>query len=130
MAEERCNLLKNGGGMEIYSTDEKVVGKWTDGKTLYEKSFTITNPQDGTLLMSGIDKCMTTMVGIDASLSSSRYYSSDVIPQDPYNLQVRTYVYKTASGTRNVGDLTVGVTKGTSWISLNSADLTVRYTKL
>ena len=33
----------SGGEWHEYSTDEKVVGKWTDGKPLYEKTFHFVN---------------------------------------------------------------------------------------
>lgn len=40
MAEYKAKLLKNGGGKNKieYSTTEHVIGKWTDGSTLYEKT--------------------------------------------------------------------------------------------
>lgn len=44
--EERINKLeKNGGGgsaIHEYSTTEKKVGKWVDGRDVYEKTFIIT----------------------------------------------------------------------------------------
>lgn len=36
--------IKYGGGAgHTYSTTEQIVGKWIDGKTLYEKTFTVSN---------------------------------------------------------------------------------------
>lgn len=42
MAEQLAELNK--GDLEVYSTDEKVIGTWIDGKTLYRKVFTGTTP--------------------------------------------------------------------------------------
>ena len=38
------HLGQGGSNMHEYSTDEQVVGTWIDGKTLYEKSFSVTSP--------------------------------------------------------------------------------------
>ena len=35
--------LTSEGNAEYYSTTEKVIGRWTDGKPLYQKSFTFSN---------------------------------------------------------------------------------------
>lgn len=45
MAEKQCNLVKNSGGVQ-YTTAEKIVGTWIDGKTIYEQTFTGTTPAD------------------------------------------------------------------------------------
>jgi hypothetical protein len=48
MAEEQCNLLKNGGGMSKYSTLEVLTGDtWIDGKPIYRKVVPITIPSTG-----------------------------------------------------------------------------------
>ena len=33
------NLIKFGGGLHNYSTQEHIVGKWIDGSDVYEKSY-------------------------------------------------------------------------------------------
>jgi len=37
----------SGSEWHEYSTDEKVVGKWIDGKPIYEKTINISNPSTG-----------------------------------------------------------------------------------
>lgn len=39
----------SGEGVEIYSEDEYIVGKWVDGKKLYQKSFSIASFPSGTI---------------------------------------------------------------------------------
>lgn len=38
------NVISASGGDDVYSNTERVVGTWTDGKPLYEKTFYIPNP--------------------------------------------------------------------------------------
>lgn len=52
MAEKQCNLLKNGGGMSNYSTTAIVVGKDTDGKPVYEKTYTGTLSTSNTYIVT------------------------------------------------------------------------------
>lgn len=48
--------LTSEGNAEYYSTDEKVIGRWIDGKPLYQKviTFTITAPNNWTVYNHGI----------------------------------------------------------------------------
>lgn len=39
----------------IYSTTERVVGKWVDGSLIYRKSFPITSPQNNTVIATIAD---------------------------------------------------------------------------
>jgi len=46
MAEKPCNLSKNGGGMELYSTSEMLVARLDDGTNVYRKIYngTLSSP--------------------------------------------------------------------------------------
>lgn len=46
MTNEEIYLYKkaqNGGGNEIYSTEERAVGTWLDGSTIYQKTIVVPN---------------------------------------------------------------------------------------
>ena len=70
MAEKPCNLVKNGGGMETYSTSEKVVGKWIDGKPIYQCTFTGTTPSTAGAVNISISN-VDTMVSFTGATKSS-----------------------------------------------------------
>ena len=52
MGRELNEKIKNIDALEEYSTEEKVIGKWVDGKTLYEKTFITTSK---TIDLSGLN---------------------------------------------------------------------------
>lgn len=42
-------------GYDDYSTNEKIIGQWTNGKPLYQRAFTNVNPKSNTVLLSGVE---------------------------------------------------------------------------
>lgn len=101
-----------------YSTEEKVVGKWIDGKPIYEKTFssiTITNNTDNFVSDNFGDKALRHFQidfnGISNNLTSSNNYS-DTLFINTSN-QLMYYISRT----------------GSWWNGLNTANITVQYTK-
>lgn len=43
----------------VYSTEEKVVGTWTDGNPVYEKVFMLENPTDSMILSENVEHLIT-----------------------------------------------------------------------
>lgn len=39
----------------VYSTEEQVVGKWVDGKPIYQKTFQLNTLVDGNVFLTGVD---------------------------------------------------------------------------
>ena len=110
-------VWKNGaGGMHVYSTDERVVGKWIDGKPLYEKTF-YTFIDVSSL---SIDKCTHFKGCIQKSDGAS-----DEIPS-AWNIGVDVYVLRPYydKSTNKIG-------VGTNRSALGSVPfiLTIQYTK-
>jgi len=68
MAEKQCNLLKNGGGMEQYSTSEQIVGIWVDGKTRYRQEY------HGTVSSSGATQVSISVPSIDTLIKYEDAY--------------------------------------------------------
>lgn len=113
---------------DYYSTDEKVVGVWTDGKPLYMRTFTTTLfPSSGTGALTEIDDAMApanmetafkvncymirTVGGVTSIVSE--YYVSD---SDRFSLAVGdgwTWYVQRSSGTVSRVVLTVAYTKTT-----------------
>lgn len=108
------DLLNN---KHTYSTEEKVVGKWIDGKPIYEKTFsiTITNNVDNFVSDNFGDKVLRHFQidfnGISNNLTSSNNYS-DTLFINTSN-QLMYYISRT----------------GSWWNGLNTANITVQYTK-
>ena len=109
------DLLNN---KHTYSTEEKVVGKWIDGKPIYEKTFssiTITNNTDNFVSDNFGDKALRHFQidfnGISNNLTSSNNYS-DTLFINTSN-QLMYYISRT----------------GSWWNGLNTANITVQYTK-
>ena len=46
-------------GLHNYSTEEKVVGTWVDGKPVYEKVFQLENPTDSMILSENVEHLIT-----------------------------------------------------------------------
>lgn len=110
-------------GMKIYSTNEKVVGKWTDGATLYEKvtEFNI----DASNLNSWKDYSL--------GITGTRMVSQSLIVQHQSNGSV--YVSSGTSSTANLKHM-YNIINGNVALYINSNDYVgmpvtciVRYTK-
>lgn len=74
----------------VYSTSEKIVGTWIDGKTIYSKTFSIVNPSNNQIIESDITK---KMIKIEAFAVGNNGYTF-VIPYTSMN----TDIYATANG--------------------------------
>lgn len=118
----------------VYSTTEKVVGKWTDGKPIYQKTFTGNAPSvttDGTEENSGdipIGATVATVIEGQCilSLTSGANHPLPLIVPNPTNNKVgRFCIYDNRAANKNTFRV---YSNTTSW---NTATyrLTIRYTK-
>ncbi len=73
------NMMMNTNNSDYYSTDEKVVGIWTDGKPVYQKTIETTLPSAvGTDKFADIGATVDTIVDIRAQALRNNNYSCSV----------------------------------------------------
>lgn len=119
-----------------YSTSEKVVGKWIDGKTLYQKTIQTTTPTvttTGTLVSKtvAIGESVDTLVDYDGILYDNNYYHKlfDTVigwtSTDKGSIKVTIASNNTVQGTPNTIYIQCS---HTSW-SEKIVYITLRYTK-
>ena len=106
---------------DLYSTDEKLIGRWIDGKPLYQKTVDCgLMPSSGNKTIShgitGISKIVY-VNGIMIDNSGGGYVLPYVSVNASYNVFINT----------NVNDITIGVANN-AWGS-NNAYVTIQYTK-
>ncbi len=105
----------------IYSEDERVIGVWTDGRPLYEKTIDHTftsGAQSYTVFASGIGVAFAHTYMVE--YSSNRWLSMDVISKANLNNMVSFQVERDTNGALIIGE--VGST-ARRWIAV------IRYTK-
>lgn len=78
--------VANASPIHVYSTTEKVVGKWIDGKDVYEKCVTFTTPNDGSQVSMGIR--VSSVIDIKFVGLTSGNYVVDYNYNDQYTLSV------------------------------------------
>lgn len=86
------NDVMNQGGADTYSTQERIVGTWIDGKTLYEKTCIVNNISKTTsksLGISGVDNVFR--VG-----EFYRYTASDLCRTTQFYISSSNYVHLNA----------------------------------
>lgn len=120
-----------------YSTTEKVVGKWVDGSTVYEKTISSTLPtcsSDGSMASS--------YVNIGASISKGWIVSAYVINTSSHQIFTCPYILYTSTSSWqimevNLNDKSATANANTVRIQHNKASwsgyniyITVRYTKV
>lgn len=67
------SLVKLGGAIQNYSTEEQVVGTWIDGKPLYQKTVETTNiPSSGNAELTDFTRIFANL-NIDTIFKSSSY---------------------------------------------------------
>lgn len=121
LMQPTMQMLFSGQGTKIpresiYSTTEKVVGCWTDGRPVYQKTFNYTMPTvstDGTRAVGSfvaIGASVGTVVDIQATLYSASASTYDVVnyvdklseSTDPYRKYTRFFVVNnSASSNKN-----------------------------
>lgn len=114
---------------DVYSTDEKIVGKWVDGKPLYRKSYEVTTPSasnSSTVLFTyssdmeiqDIDGCI---LAPDENIPVNFYYATYYIScwSNHKNKQIKMYVGNSAYTSRPA-IITILYTKTTD--AVNSFD--------
>ena len=123
---EISNLENKVNSGHVYSTDEKVVGKWIDGKTLYEKTY----------------------IGTGSSTDSTDYFfDNDIVNLDIIvECNITAKITETASAASEIpnmqllgGNLSISYVKTTNKFSIRQLqtsgsstfvfNMTVRYTK-
>lgn len=102
----------------VYSTDEKVVGKWIDGKTLYEKTFigSVSENSEWTVLDT------TSNLNIDKIChEKANWFSTDGYWYEGNKVDnVYSFLYR--CGKENIQYVTTGM-------NMTSITVTIKYTK-
>lgn len=107
-----------------YSTDEHIVGTWTDGSILYEKTYSISSLSSSSVL---IDSNITSETAKIRSTSYGSYrlsgagYDAQYVSHTSYSIFARL-VFNPSGLYANIENITSGVTA-------SDFDITVRYTK-
>lgn len=125
MPEMVANKFSKG---DLYSTDEKMIGQWIDGKPLYQKVITFTTPSSTTntkvgTISSGAD--VKTMIGYVHETSNNIHVSINWCIPDDSITNSHNYLCVYALGT----DLYVVMGSGSSMYYRKPAYLIVQYTK-
>ena len=103
------DILEDEGAIptDVYSTSEVKTNKvWIDGKPIYRKVFSENTFSTGdTLVATNVDSLINVSCyayrGTGGTVSTSYYYSSS-----DYLIMI-PFLFKTASGSRNIGDVTI-----------------------
>lgn len=102
----------------VYSTEEQVVGKWIDGKPIYQKTFQLNTLVDGNVFLTGVD----TLIDNEYVVIRTDGASQNSIGVTPSNeIQSGFFIGKKADG--GVAPYNRGS------LPASSAIVTVRYTK-
>ena len=113
--EEISNLENKVNSGHVYSTEEKVVGKWIDGKPIYEKIMTGTfNGEKSTLYLGDVD--VESIIGVVNLADGSAV---------AIGMNLNNVYYAAADYTKSTGNIEV-YAKG--W-TLVGCVVTVQYTK-
>lgn len=118
------NVISANSGFSDYSTTEHVVGTWTDGSPVYEKTFEFTNPQAGNAIkqhnISNFDKIISVM----GSFHRDDGYEEPVpYPTTDVRFIVSLVDFTSTNMTMVVGSIYAGTYK------LRRVSFTIRYTK-
>lgn len=76
----------------IYSTTEKVVGQWKDGKLLYQRTYVGTSPSANDTIQTVIDDITT---GMDTAFITNGYLINSYGTKYPLNVQISSTDYVT-----------------------------------
>lgn len=119
-----------------YSTSEKVIGKWIDGKTLYQKTFAnlafpqlATGDKTGIVnynLLSGIDAVCDYSINVANSSNTGRYKNNH-IAYDRTN-DVTTMVFNCWVSNLS-GDVKLNIRSNDVDYNISTATVTIQYTK-
>ncbi len=55
----------------VYSTEEQIVGIWTDGKLIYKRTFTGITSSNGTVVVNGRALNIDTLIGAEGTIDAS-----------------------------------------------------------
>jgi len=125
-ANYKDNIIAGG---EVYSEEEQVIGTWTDGKPLYQKTFITTSP-------SAIDTSKNISIGASVDKGFIKYGSVDdglgnLLPlpfstNAGFTTPIRAIIVNNSSSSnKNTIQL---YTKATAWLN-KTTYLTIQYTK-
>lgn len=112
-----------------YSTDEKVIGTWIDGKTLYETTIVSTNRPDGS---EGCPVYDLSALHIDSIANMFGAMYLDVKANRPVIMPLPTYIqHSNQIGLDIDATNNVAITMTSTWIQyIDHWVLTIQYTKL
>jgi phage minor structural protein len=114
---------------DYYSTDERVVGRWTDGKPLYQKSLVITSNISSNFTVnhgiSNIDKIANIFGSI--KMSTAGYSEPIIYPGSASN----TFVASWANSIQDITSTDIVIFIGTNRLNqgVDSVNITLQYTK-
>ena len=155
ITEERLNEFYQGilpylGGMpemidnkidrsNMYSTDEKIIGQWTDGKPIYQKTFVTTMPnctKDGTTATKSIDvgASVEKYIKMEGEIFSTSSSSAKHIPWYVQTASGGSLLRTTVAGHDNTASTSSAKNKviiGLDYTSYSNlaCQITVQYTK-
>lgn len=111
---------------DVYSTEERVVGTWIDGKPVYEKTIVDTMPSEvGVDKFIDINTTIETVVSSYAVMHGNSYQPLQLyVGGDP---DVNRYFIRTNSAPNNQN--TIGVHAGHTRFVDSTVHITIRYTK-
>lgn len=124
--DEVIDIAAIGGGSDMhdYSTTEREVGTWIDGRPVYEKTFEYENPTTGnTILTHGISD-FDLLVSVTGTFHRADGYDEPVpFPTNDNSFVVSLTDFTATNMTRVVGSVY------TNQYRLTRATFTVRYVK-
>lgn len=122
---------------DYYSTDEKVVGVWTDGKPVYQKTLIDTLPDtsaDGTLVIKtiSIGASVDAIVGYDGVFENNNHYTFPIVFKGGFNASGAAEWLVMIDATTNATPAApnvVRISNSRAIYSGNKCRITLRYTK-
>ena len=107
---------------DYYSTEERVVGRWTDGKPLYQKSYSYNNLSSTEISINVSDLYIERLVKSDISTGF----------QTPRNMSADSYYYNNNDYSNYylaTDDMTLHIRRGSDWPKTSNGFVTIQYTK-
>ena len=124
-----CNYI-NEARLEEYSTTEKIIGKWIDGKPLYRKTITFTSTISAnatTSIAHNITNAKNIFIDYDASFMEANIGESDYLS---YNLPIIGYANSTNDKVFcYVNHTDINLYANGNWAENWTKHITLKYTK-
>ena len=121
------------GGVSKYSTEERVVGEWIDGKPIYQKTLLIDALTDTSSLKykyQSVDASIALVIKVDSVACSDNANQPNWIGTVPAMFDTSNYIYvgvQTNSASSNKNSIQIAYKGSNSWVK--KLIVTVQYTK-